>query len=82
MSRKQYTPPAKSHEGRITPKKEKELRKKQMEEAGMQEQFVPQETPEELIPTEEDKQQLRNLSLIAGGFILMLLAVMYWLFVS
>lgn len=69
MSRKQYRPPASSHE-------KKKSRKERREE-------IQQQVPiEEIVPTEDDKVQLKNLTLYSIIGILILMILMYWVFIS
>jgi Fe2+ transport system protein B len=84
MSRKQYLPPAKTHEGKNTRKKEKEELAKQQAEFQAQQELVEQPVEQEttVIPTEEDKAQLRKLIIFSSVGIGLLLFVMYYLFVS
>lgn len=69
MSRKQYRPPASSHEKK---KSRKERR-----------QDVQEQVPvEEVVPTEDDKVQLKNLTLYSVIGILILMVLMYWVFIT
>jgi len=69
MSRKQYKPHVSTHEKKLTKKE----RKKQLEE---------QRNQQNVDVTEEDTMQIKNLALYATIGILLLLALMYWLFIN
>jgi hypothetical protein len=74
MSRKQYIPSGSSHEKKITRKE----RKKQAVEnpvVGNQPQLVS-------APTEEDKKQIRNLTILAVVGLFILLGLMYYIFIK
>lgn len=70
MSRKQYKGFSSSHEKKLT----KQERKEQIANS---QSSLPKE---ELIPTEEDTAQIKNLALYSIIGIGLLLALMYWLF--
>lgn len=72
MSRKQYRGAAHSHEKKLT-KKERQ--------AQTQEQRA-QAPREEVIPTEEDTAQIKNLALYSVIGIAILMAIMYYFFIN
>ena len=72
MSRKQYRGPSNSHEKKLTKKE----RRAQMAEQRAQ---LPRE---EVIPTEEDTAQIKNLALYSAIGIGILMAVMYYIFIN
>lgn len=73
MSRKQYKPHVGSHERKLSKKE----RKAQLE------QNRPQEVlQEEVVPTEEDTIQIKNLALYSVIGISLVLILMYWLFMN
>lgn len=72
MSRKQYKGPAHSHEKKLTKKERQAQAKEQLAQAPR----------EEVIPTEEDTIQVKNLmiGLVIGIFLLT--ALMYYIFMN
>ncbi len=86
MSRKQYTPPSQTHSKKQTRSEQKaELaeQRKKYEEQQAEQQAQQTEVDTSLpMPTEEDKAQLRKLALWSAVGILLLLALMYWTFIS
>lgn len=72
MSRKQYKGAARSHEKKLSKKE----RRRQMEEQRSQ---LPKE---EVIPTEEDTAQIKNLALYSVIGIGLILMLMYWIFIN
>ncbi len=72
MSRKEYRGFSSSHEKKMTKKE----RKEQLDNARA---AMPQE---ELIPTQEDTEQIKHLALYATIGIGLLLLLMYWLFMK
>lgn len=72
MSRKQYKGPAHSHEKKLTKKERQAQAREQMTP-------LPQE---EVIPTEEDTVQVKNLMIILGIGIALLTALMYYIFMN
>lgn len=81
MAHNKYAPPAKTHETKQSRKDRKEQKKewadKHAEMQAQQQQVVPQE---EIVPTAEDKDQLKRLGTIAGVVIVGLLFFMYYMF--
>lgn len=73
MSRKQFRVPSSTHEKKLSKKE----RRAQLEEQRAQQ--VPQE---EVVPTEEDTAQIKNLALYSTIAILALLFLMYWIFIN
>ncbi|MCP4443262.1 MAG: hypothetical protein GY810_30530 [Aureispira sp.] len=69
MSRKQYRPPTSTHEKK---KSRKERRKETIQQAPV----------EEVTPTEDDKVQLKNLTLYSIIGIVLLMVLMYWIFIT
>lgn len=72
MSRKQYKGFVSSHEKKVTKKE----RQRQMKEQRAQ---APQE---EVVPTEEDTAQIKNLALYSVIGIGLILLLMYWIFIN
>lgn len=72
MSRKQFKVTGGTHEKKIT-------RKERREQVGTQQEIVPDE---ELIPTEEDTAQIKNLFLYSCIGIVVVLLFMYWTFIN
>lgn len=72
MSRKQYKPHVSTHERKLSKKE----RKAQLEQSRAN---IPQE---ELVPTEEDTVQIKNLALYSIIGIALVLILMYWLFMN
>ena len=66
MSRKQFKVASSTHEKKITKKERKEQNRQQAE----------------MIPTEEDTAQIKNLTLYAIIGIGLLLMLMYWIFIN
>jgi Fe2+ transport system protein B len=87
MSRKQYAPPAKTHEVKKT-RKEAQAELKAEREKFEQEQGALQPTTEIVEPapasepTEDERAQLKRLLIFAIIGTVLLLAFMYWIFVS
>jgi Fe2+ transport system protein B len=87
MSRKQYAPPAKTHEVKKT-RKEAQAELKAEREKFEQEQGVVQSTTTEVEappasePTEDERAQLIRLLIFAVVGTVLLLAFMYWIFAS
>lgn len=73
MSRKQYKPHVSTHERKLSKKE----RKEQLDQNRAQN--VPQE---EVVPTEEDTAQIKNLVLYSIIGITLVLILMYWLFMN
>ena len=86
MSRKQYTPPSQTHSKKQTRREQKtelaEQRKKYEEQKAEQDAQQVETDTSLPMPTEEDKAQLRKLATWSAVGILVLLALMYWTFVS
>jgi hypothetical protein len=78
MSRKQYTPHGSSHEKKMSRKE----RKKFAEENPIVNTGQSREPDMVTAPTEEDKKQLRNLTLFFVIGLLILLVLMYVVFIS
>ncbi len=76
MSRKQYKPPGSTHEKKVT---RKERKRQLAEDRANKEQLAP---AEEVIPTEEDTDQMKHLALYSVVGILILLAIMYYVFIT
>jgi hypothetical protein len=75
MSRKQYTPYGSSHEKKLSRKERKKIAKENP--------IINPEAPMLVsAPTEQDKKQIRSLTLLAVGGLVFLLALMYYIFVS
>jgi len=72
MSRKQFKVAASSHEKKLT----KKQRRAQQQDQPVN---IPQE---EILPTEEDTVQIKNLALYSCIGIGVLLCLMYWIFIS
>ncbi len=72
MSRKQYKGPAHSHEKKLT-------KKERQEQAREQRNQLPRE---EVIPTEEDTIQVKNLMIALVIGIFLLTALMYYIFMN
>lgn len=72
MSRKQFKVASSTHEKKLT----KKQRKAQQQDQPVN---VPQE---EVVPTEEDTVQIKNLALYSCIGIGVLLGLMYWIFIS
>ena len=75
MSRKQFGPQGSSHEKKLTRKERKKLAKENPIGSNQDSQFIS-------APTEEDKKQLNNLTIFAVVFLVLLLILMYYIFVS
>lgn len=75
MSRKQYTPYGSSHEKKISRKERKKITKENP--------IINPEAPMLVsAPTEQDKKQIRLLTLLAVGGLVFLLVLMYYIFIS
>ncbi|MFK7796425.1 MAG: hypothetical protein AB8E82_03150 [Aureispira sp.] len=72
MSRKQYKGFTSSHEKKVSRKERQQQMKEQRSQA-------PQE---ELVPTEEDTAQIKNLALYSVIGIGLILLLMYWIFIN
>jgi hypothetical protein len=77
MSRKQYRAPGSSHEKKVSRKE----RKEQLKQA-QAEREANQPTEEELVPTDQDLDQLKKITFASVTGILLLLAIMYYVFIT
>ena len=74
MSRKQYIPSGSSHEKKITRKESKKQTAENPVVSNQPQVFS--------APTETDKKQIRNLTIIAVVGLLVLLGMMYYIFIN
>lgn len=72
MSRKQYRGAASSHEKKLSKKERQEQVKEQQVQLPV----------EEVVPTEEDTAQIKNLALYSVIGISLVLLLMYWIFIN
>jgi hypothetical protein len=72
MSRKQYKGFTSSHEKKVSKKERQQQMKEQQAQAPR----------EEVVPTEEDTAQIKNLALYSVIGIGLILLLMYWIFIN
>ena len=76
MSRKQYIPHGSSHEKKLTRKERKQQAK---------DNPIVQQTEQPMMvsaPTDAERRQIRNFTLIGIGALIILLILMYYVFIS
>jgi hypothetical protein len=74
MSRKQYIPSGSSHEKKIT--------RKERKQQAIENPVVGNQPQQFSAPTETDKKQLRNLTIVAVVGLFVLLGLMYYIFIN
>jgi hypothetical protein len=86
MSHKQFSPQSSSHEAKKTRKEQKAALKIEREKFEQEQGVVSNETVVEqvtsVVPTIDEKAQLKNMLIIAVVGTVLLLAIMYWFFAA